>query len=409
MATILVMATLDTKGHEAAFVRDRITELGHDTLVLDAGLADPVEVVPDVTADEVAAAAGVDRVALWAAHDRGAAVTAMSRGAEVVARRLQQEGRIAGAIGLGGTGGTSIVSRAFQALPIGFPKLLVSTAVAGDTTAIVGASDLLMAPSVVDIAGVNRVSAPILANAAAAIAGMASRPPLARTDSRPLVGLSMFGVTTQGVTQLRTALEEGGYDTLTFHMTGAGGRSLEALIASGSFRAVLDITTTELCDELVGGVFSAGPSRLTGAAVAGVPQVVSVGALDMVNFGPMATVPEQFRDRNLYVHNPNVTLMRTTPEECHELGRRLAERVRPAGDRAAVVLPLRGVSAIATEGGPFHDPEADEALFDAIRDGLRGSAVELVEVSDDVNSAAFCQAVLDRFHALLDRVPASSD
>lgn len=409
MATVLVMATLDTKGHEAAFVRDRIIELGHQALIVDTGLADPVEVTPEVSADEVAAAGGADRRALWEAHDRGAAVTAMGRGAEAVTRRLHQEGRIDGAIALGGTGGTSIAARAFQALPIGFPKLLVSTAVAGDTTAIVGASDLLMAPSVVDIAGVNRVSGPILANAAAAIAGMAGRPPLAQSDSRPLVGLSMFGVTTQGVTRLRTALEDEAFDTLTFHMTGAGGRSLEALIASGAFRGVLDITTTELCDELVGGVFSAGSSRLTGAAAAGVPQVVSVGALDMVNFGPMDTVPEKFRGRNLYVHNPNVTLMRTTPDECRELGSRLAQRVRPAGERAVVVLPLGGVSAIATPGGPFHDPQADDALFGAIRDGLAGSAVDVVEVSDDVNGAAFCQAVLDRFHALLARVPAAGE
>ncbi|GAB3429640.1 Tm-1-like ATP-binding domain-containing protein [Flindersiella endophytica] len=409
MATVALLGTLDTKGVEYAFVRDRLRAAGVEALVIDTGVLGEPGFEPDVTRAEVAAAAGADLAALRTAEDRGAAVTAMAAGAASVLAQLHADGRVDGALALGGTGGTSIAAEAFRRLPLGVPKLIVSTAASGDTRAYVGETDLVLFPSVTDVAGVNRLSARILANAAAAICGMVTAPPpdAAATggggSDRPLVAASMFGVTTPCVTQARQRLEETGYEVLVFHMTGVGGRTLEQLAADGWLAGVLDVTTTELADELVGGVFSAGSGRLTAAGQAGIPQVVSVGALDMVNFGPRETVPAEFEGRNLYVHNPSVTLMRTTPEECAELGKRLAQRVSATTGPATVFLPLRGVSAIAVEGGPFHDPAADAALFDAIRSNLDRSAVDLVELDLDVNDPAFANAMVDQLHAYISK------
>jgi uncharacterized protein (UPF0261 family) len=401
MPTVVLIGTLDTKGLEYAYVRDRLSEAGVDTVVVDTGVLGDPGFTADVSRTEVAAAAGVDLGALAQARDRGAAVAAMARGAAEWVSRLHREGRCDAAMALGGTGGTSLAAHALRTLPLGVPKLIVSTAASGETSQYIGESDLILMPSVVDIAGVNRFSARILANAAAAVAGMAAALPPPVTGDRPVVAASMFGVTTPCVTTARARLEELGYEVLVFHMTGAGGRTLESLARQGHLAGVLDITTTELADELVGGVFSAGPQRLTGAAAAGVPQVVSVGALDMVNFGPRDTVPAQFADRTLYVHNPNVTLMRTTPQECAELGRRLAGRISASAAPAAIFLPLRGVSAIATEGGPFHDPAADRALFDAVRAHLDTERVELAEIDMDINNPAFATAMADRLHEMV--------
>jgi uncharacterized protein (UPF0261 family) len=243
---------------------------------------------------------------------------------------------------------------------------------------------------------VNRLSARILANAAAALAGMVTAAPLPTVGEAPMVAASMFGVTTPCVDQARAVLSGRGYEVLVFHMTGVGGRTLESLATGGHLAGVLDVTTTELADELVGGVFSAGPERLTGAGRVGLPQVVSVGALDMVNFGPRDTVPERFGSRNLFVHNPSVTLMRTTPEECAELGERVAARLSAATGPVSLFLPLRGVSAIAVAGGPFHDRAADEALFGSIRTGVDRAVVDLVELDTDVNDPAFATAMADR-------------
>jgi uncharacterized protein (UPF0261 family) len=323
----------------------------------------------------------------------------MGRGAAEVVRRLHEEGRLDGILAVGGSGNSSIAAQAMRVLPVGVPKLIVSTLASGDTRPYVGATDVSMTYSVVDISGLNRISERILANAAGAIAGMAK----VRVEERlgkPLVGATMFGVTTPCVTRARERLEELGYEVLVFHATGTGGQSMEALARGGFLAGVLDITTTELADDLVGGVLSAGPDRLEAAGELGLPQVVSLGALDMVNFGPRETVPEQFEGRNLYVHNPTVTLMRTTPDECAELGRRIARKLSAAKGPAALFVPLRGVSMIATEGGPFHDREADEALFGALRDNL-GENVELHELDLDVNDPAFAEAMADRLHGML--------
>ncbi len=399
MPTVVCLGTLDTKGHEYAFLRGRLLGHGVEVLVVDAGIHEPKGLEPDVGRAEVARAAGADVSALAAAGDRGAAVTAMAAGAEAVVSRLHAEGRLDGVVALGGSGGSSIAARAMQALPVGVPKLLVSTVASGDTRPYVGAVDVTMMYSVVDISGVNSVSARIIANAAAAIAGMAGAAP-PQLEGKPLVAATMFGVTTPCVTRARERLEQLGYEVLVFHATGSGGRSMEALAKDGFLAGVLDATTTELADELVGGVLSAGPDRLEAAGAAGVPQVVSLGALDMVNFGPHETVPERFEERNLYVHNPTVTLMRTTSDECAELGRTIGRKLSAAQSPTAVFVPLGGVSMIDVPGQPFHDPEADAALFSSLKEAL-GDEVELHERPEDVNDAAFADAMVDRLHELI--------
>ena len=402
MATVVLVGTLDTKGAENEFVRDRLRAAGVDVLVVDTGVLEPPGFPPDITRQEVAAAAGADFDALVAARDRGAAITAMAEGAEVVVRRLYEDGRLDGALALGGTGGTSIATRAFRPLPLGVPKVVVSTAASGNTADYIRETDLVLMPSVTDIAGLNRISTRILANAAAAVAGMVTAAPLPTAAAgRPMVAASMFGVTTPCITRARARLETLGYEVLVFHMTGTGGRTLESLAAQGLLAGVLDATTTELADELVGGIFSAGPDRLSAAGKAGIPQVVSVGALDMVNFGPMDTVPDQFKDRNLYVHNPITTLMRTTAAENTELGTRLARRLNAATGPTSLFLPLRGVSAIDVDGAPFRDEAADRALFAAIHDELDTQRVELVEMDTDVNDDRFADAMADRLHQLI--------
>jgi uncharacterized protein (UPF0261 family) len=401
LGTVVAIGTLDTKGAEYAFLRDRLLEHGADVILVDAGVQGEPAIEADITRQEVAQAAGADVGELAAAGDRGAAVETMARGAAAIVERLYEEGRLDGVVGMGGTGGTSLVTHAMQRLPVGVPKLMVSTVGSGDTRPYVGAVDIAMMYSVVDIAGVNQISARIIGNAAAAIAGMASASIPEPAETRPLIGASMFGVTTPCVTTARERLEELGYEVLVFHQTGTGGQSMEELVRAGFVVGVLDVTTTELCDELVGGVLAAHPERLEVAGAAGVPQVVSLGALDMVNFGPMDTVPERFRSRNLYVHNPSVTLMRTTPEECAELGRRVATKLSAATGPTALFIPLKGVSMIATEGQPFHDPEADEALFSAVRKHL-GPNVELHELNMDVNDPRFAVAMADRLHEMLE-------
>ena len=390
--TVLLIGTLDTKGAEYEFLRDRLQDAGVDVLLADAGTLDPPSVEPDISREELAAAGGADLAALAEARDRGAAVSAMAAAAGTLARRLHEEDRIHGVLAAGGSGNTAIATQAMQALPVGVPKLMVSTMAAGDTRDYVGSRDVTMMASVADVAGVNPISARVLANAAAAMAGMVNAPPPGVSEDRPLVGATMFGVTTPCLTVAREELERLGYEPVVFHATGVGGESMEGLIESGFLRGVLDVTTTELCDDLVGGVLSAGPDRLEMAGRLGVPQVVSVGALDMVNFGARNSVPSEFEDRNLYVHNPVVTLMRTTRDENAELGRRIARKLSAAVGPTALFLPLKGVSMIDVEGQPFHDPEADAALFEELR--KVADNVELVELDLDVNDPEFARAMV---------------
>lgn len=399
MATIVLLGTLDTKGVEYDYLRTRLANEGVDVVLVDTGVLGEALANPDITRAEVAEAAGTDIGALADAGDRGAAVEAMARGAAEIVKDLRGRGRLDAVLALGGSGGTAIAAQAMRELPVGVPKLVVSTMASGDTRPYVGAVDVTLMYSVVDIAGLNPISERILANAAAAAAGMAKSEPPARAADKPLIGATMFGVTTPCVTEARKRLEELGYEVLVFHATGTGGQSMEALMRSGFITGSLDITTTELADELVGGVLSAGPHRLEAAGELGIPQVVSLGALDMVNFGPFESVPPAFRDRLLYKHNPTITLMRTTPEECAELGRLIAGKLNGADGPLTLFFPLRGVSLIATEGQVFHDPEADDALFGALREHLDAD-VEVSELDTDINDPDFARAMADRLDEL---------
>src|SRR3954463_2925142 len=395
--TVVLVGTLDTKGDEYAFLRDRLRQAGVDTLLVDVGTHGPPRTEPDIPCEEVAASGGLDLAALT---HRGAAVEAMCAAAPVVVRRLFDEGRCQGVLAAGGSGGTAIATAAMRALPVGVPKLVVSTLASGDTSGYVDVSDVSMMPAVTDVAGLNSISAGVLARAAAAMAGMVTMAPVDLGEARPVVAATMFGVTTPAVTAARAELERRGYEVLVFHATGTGGRAMESLVEAGLVDGVLDLTTTELADDLVGGVLSAGPHRLEAAGRRGVPQVVSLGALDMVNFGPRASVPAQFAGRNLYVHNPTVTLMRTTPAECAELGRRLGVKLSAATGPVALFVPLRGISAIDVAGQPFHDPNADDALVAGVKETLR-DGVELHERPEDVNDPVFATAMADRLHELI--------
>lgn len=412
MARIVLLGTLDTKGSEYSFVADLLRDRGCEVTLVHAGVYDAVGVRPDIDNVAVAQRAGADVAALAAAGDRGAAVATMAAGATALVADLHAAGELDGILALGGTGGTALATAAMRELPVGVPKLMVSTVASGETRQYVGAVDLTMMYSVVDIAGINKISRRILTNAAGAIAGMVQAGETASAATgpdtdRPFIGATMFGVTTPCVQAARAHLEGLGYEVLVFHATGTGGDSMEALARSGVLAGVLDITTTELADELVGGVFAAGPGRLTNAGRSAVPQVVSVGALDMVNFGPPETVPPAFADRTFYRHNPSVTLMRTTVEENRELGRRLAQRLTESATTApvSIQLPLRGVSLIDTPGQPFHDPAADAALFEAIRTHA-GPNVRVIETNTDINDPGFAVQLAQALHEAIQAGPA---
>ncbi|HEY6292386.1 MAG TPA: Tm-1-like ATP-binding domain-containing protein [Terriglobia bacterium] len=388
--TVAIVGTLDTKGEEFAYLRSRIESAGLATLVIDCGVLGGPAFTPDISRGEIAGAAGQELEDLLARHDRGSSIAAMAEGAGVVVRRLFEEGRIHGLISLGGSAGTTIGTTAMRLLPAGFPKLMVSTLASGDTRPFVGTKDIAMLYPIVDIAGLNRLSRRILGNAAAAIAGMVNQEVIDDRGSKPLIAATMFGVTTPCVTVARRILEQSGFEVLVFHATGAGGEAMEGLIADGYVAGVLDITTTELADELAGGVMSAGPHRLEAAARQGIPQVVCPGAIDMVNFGPFDSVPERYRQRRLHVHNANVTLMRTTPEECALLGRITAEKLNSARGPVVFLMPLRGVSAIDSTSLPFSWPEADQSYLDALKANL-APRIRLAEIDAHINDEAFAR------------------
>ena len=389
---VAILGTLDTKGEEVRFLQQRIADLGLGTLVIDVGVLEPPASAPDISRADVAQAGGTSLEELLTRRDRGESMQAMARGSAVIARQLYEQGAIQGLISLGGSAGTSIGTSAMRALPVGFPKLMVSTLASGDTRPYVGTKDIAMLYSVVDISGINVLSRRILGNAAAAIAGMVQQEAADVSTERPLIGATMFGVTTPCVTEARKLLEAEGYEVLVFHATGTGGQAMEGLIADGFISGVLDITTTELADELVGGVLSAGPNRLEASGAKAIPQVVCPGAIDMVNFGPMETVPEKFKARKLYKHNPSVTLMRTTSDECRELGRVTAEKLNRSRGPAVLAIPLQGVSAIDIEGGPFYWPEANQAYLDAVKAHL-DPQMRLVEVDAHINDKHFAETV----------------
>lgn len=402
MAVVALIGTLDTKGAEYAWLAEQLDKHGVQALFVDVGSfsASPLA---NINSDDVIAAANSDAAALRERRDRGEMMQVMSVGVARIVRDLVSSGRIHGLLALGGSGGSSVAAAAMQALPVGFPKLLVSTMASGDVKPYVGEVDAMLMYSVVDVAGINSVSSQVFANAAAAIAGMArayeDRLAAVPAGHKPVVAVTMFGVTTPAADEARDTLTDLGYEVLVFHATGAGGRAMEKLAESGLLAGVCDLTTTELADDLGGGVLSAGPRRLEMAGRVGLPQVISLGALDMVNFGPADTVPPEFAGRNLFVHNPTVTLMRTTPEEVAELGRRIATKLAAATGPTELFIPLRGVSAIDVEGAPFRDAEADAALFAELRAGLVGSGVVVHELDQAINDPGFGAAMARALHA----------
>ena len=405
MKTIAVLGTFDTKGHEHAYVAELIRQHGHQTMLIDTGSGEPPSVKPDVSREEVAAAGGVDLKGIAERKDRGEAVTAMAGAAAALLSGLVESGRIHGVISLGGGGGTAIGTAAMRALPIGFPKVMVSTLAAGNVAPYVGTKDIVMFPSIVDVSGINRISGVLLARAAGAICGMVEME-VPQAEDKPLVVASMFGNTTDCVNSAKKILEDAGYEVLVFHATGMGGRIMESIIESGMVTGVLDITTTEWADELVGGILGAGPARLDAAGKTGVPAIVTPGCLDMVNFGERASVPAKFAGRTFYQHNPQVTLMRTTPEECAEVGRILAEKVNAYTGPVTVLLPTKAISVISAEGGVFHDPAADAALFSAIKMHLK-PGIPVVEVDCKINDAEFAVACAKALLANIGSVNAS--
>ncbi|MEE8733045.1 MAG: Tm-1-like ATP-binding domain-containing protein [Eggerthellaceae bacterium] len=403
--TVAILGTFDTKGEEFRYVKDLFERLGVNTLTIHCGVFDPAW-APDIPNTDVAAAVDIDMSVIVEKKDRALATKTMADGVKKLVPALYANGRFDGIFSMGGSGGTSIATAAMQQLPIGVPKVMVSTMASGDTTPYVGASDINMFPSIVDVSGVNALSSTIYSNAVHAMVGMLSYdiPPI--KASKPLVACTMFGVTTPCVTKACELLSDAGYEPLVFHATGTGGRCMEALVRDGFIAGVLDLTTTEWCDTLFGGVLAAGPERNDAAALLGVPAVVSTGALDMVNFGPWDTVPAEHRDRNLYKHNPTVTLMRTTADENRQLGEKLAEKVNQSIGPCAVLLPLGGVSMIDAPGQPFYGPDEDAALFDALRDNVDRSRVELDEVDAHINDDAFAKAAVDKLIELMDAAKA---
>jgi uncharacterized protein (UPF0261 family) len=365
-----------------------IAKHGHKPLLIDVGTGGPATVQPDFTREQVASAAGIDLPALMAKKDRGECVVAMTKAAPAFVAKLAAEGKIDGIISLGGGGGTAIGTAAMRALPLGFPKLMVSTLAAGNVAPYLGTKDITMMPSIADVAGLNRLSRVIFTRAAGAICGMVGAIPEVGA-SKPLIVASQFGNTTICVTEAKKVLEAAGYEVLVFAATGTGGRIMESVIESGIVAGVLDLTTTEWADELVGGNLNAGPDRMDAAAKANVPVVVAPGCLDMVNFGEMASVPAKFKGRNFYIHNPQITLMRTTADECRQLGEIVARKANAYQAGTAIMIPRKAISVISAAGQPFHDAAADEALFSALKAIAK---VPVQEFDLAINDKEFAQA-----------------
>ncbi|MYH62813.1 MAG: UPF0261 family protein [Caldilineaceae bacterium SB0675_bin_29] len=389
--TVLLVGALDTKGAEYAFVKDLIEAAGLQTLVVDFGVMGQPAFEPDVSRADVAVAGGGNLSYLASGTRKDEAMRTMAQGLASVVERLYSEGRFDGILGMGGSGGTSIATSAMRTLPVGVPKVMVSTVGGGDVSAYAGSKDITFMPSVVDVAGINRLSRAIYANAAGAIAGMVKTEAEATADERPLIAASMFGNTTAAVDHARGLLEGEGYEVLVFHATGSGGRTMEDLISDGYIAGCLDMTTTELADEICDGVFSAGPDRVQAAPRQGVPTVIVPGCVDMANFGGIETVPEHYRERTLYEWNPEVTLLRTNGDENKQMGAMLAAAANAGqAGKVSVLIPLGGLSMLDSEGDRFWDPGADQACYDALKNDLRAD-IPLIEMDANINDPEFAE------------------
>ena len=392
--TVVIAGALDTKAAEFALVKVLVEKQGIRALVVDFGILGVPGFVPDVSREAVASAGGGDLESLRRGKHRDEALSVMGHGLAVIVRRLFDEGKLDGILGMGGSGGTTIATAGMRALPLGVPKLMVSTIASGDVRPFVGPVDIVMMPSIVDVAGINRISGKIYANAAAAIAGMvrAETPPIA--DEKPLVTASMFGNSTPCVDHARVLIEHQGYEVLVFHATGIGGRTMESLISDGYIAGSLDITTTELADEVCGGGASAGPERGMAASNAGIPAVIVPGCVDMANFGPLESVPEKYRKRNLYQWAPTATLLRTNIQENRRIGEMIAAAANAATAPVAILIPLKGLSMLDSVGGAFWDPPANAACFDAIKSNLKPD-IPLIELEHNINDRPFAEAAAD--------------
>ena len=408
----LLFGTCDTKLSELLFVHSHILNQNVNVRLLDIGRTSVSHDAIFYKQSDLWHSSSKPDLALM---DRGSMTKVIIEAAASFVKQLRRSLlSFSGAICIGGSGGTSIGASVMRtALPIGFPKIIVSTVASGNISNFVGGTDITMMNSVVDIAGQNSILNPVLENAAGMIAGAVkvySRRPIrensdARQRSKGRVAITMFGVTTPVVDTARADLELHGFEVIVFHATGSGGNIMEDLISRGKFDGVLDLTTTELADELVGGIMKSGPDRLTAAAKAGIPQVVSLGAMDMVNFGPRETVPSKFSDRRIYEHNPDITIIRTTPKECRILGKQVAEKLKGNSKRPEMVkvfIPCGGISMLAVEGAPFHDEEADTALFDAVTEGLKGSGIEIISDHKDINDGDFAAKMAKTLIELMD-------
>lgn len=391
--TVLLIGTFDTKEEEFTYCRDLIEAKGYQTLMLDVGIMSDPSFKPEIPAEEVAEAGGSSLEALRRKADRKQAFEVMIAGARKIILAWYRRKKFDGVLSLGGGSGTSVATAAMRVLPFGVPKVMVSSVASGDVSAYVDIKDITLMYSVADISGLNRISRKILLNATGAVCGMIGQEEEPK-EEKPLLAATMFGVTTPCVTAVRKRLEASGYEVVVFHATGTGGRTLEAMVRDGYIAGVADITTTEWSDEVAGGVLSAGPDRLEAAAEAGIPQVVSCGALDMVNFNAMESVLRKFQHRNLYRHTSQVTLMRTTPEECQQIGKRIAQKLNRATGPVMLMLPLRGVSMIDKRGKPFFDPDANSALFGALKKHVN-SKVKVRELDLHINDPVFAEAVAE--------------
>ena len=406
MKNVLVVGTLDTKGREMRYILDEIRAAGGTATVANFGVFEPdaSDIPVDFTAADVAKVGGATLEELRSGGEAGGArnhaMEVMMQGLTAIMEQEYEAGRLGAVLGFGGSSGSSVVGTAMQVLPVGVPKVMVSTVGGGDVSAYAGTKDITFVPSIVDVAGINRISRIIYANAAGAIAGMTKvvAPPAA--EEKPLIAASMFGNTTEAVGHARGILESAGYEVLVFHATGTGGKTMESLIADGYITASLDMTTTELADHVCGGVFSAGPERCLAASRAGIPAVLVPGCVDMCNFGGIDTVPEKFRGRQLYQWNPNVTLLRTNVEENVRMGEMLAAAANAARGPVAVLLPLKGVSMLDSPGGAFWDPEADQACYDTLKHHLR-PGIRVIEMDNNINDPEFATCAAN---TLLDMV-----
>ncbi len=396
---VFAVATFDTKAEELAWVATCLRQAKVDVVTVDVSAAREADVAADVSVSEILAASGLTLSDVQS-RDRGAAVTTMSDAFRIWLLQQHAKGRVAGVIGIGGSGGTAIITAGMRGLPVGIPKLMVSTMASGNTAPYVDCSDICLMPSIVDVAGLNTVSRRVLSNAAHAMAGMVTHV-VADSIVRPAIGMTMFGVTTACVTAVRKSLEDAGFDCLVFHATGTGGRAMEKLVESGLIEGVLDVTTTEVADEVVGGILSAGPQRFDVILQKQIPYVMSLGALDMVNFGAKATVPDRFRDRTLHVHNANVTLMRTTADENRQIAEWIAAKLNQASSAVTLLIPEQGVSAIDAAGQAFHDPTADTALFEQLESRVEQSELRrIVRFPLHINDPEFATVLVAEFQRL---------